>query len=358
MRKALWLADLEVAITAEERYDSNPSSAPMTEHGDFALTLTPELKLISGTQRSSLEANYRLSSVIFHRDSTLNYTAHNAMLTVDLNPSTITRIGLKGEYGRSKDSFDLLDTGVGVRYSDTTIRNLTAGVTRQATSHLSLTLSAEDSEIEYAEETLSDTRSNTFNLAGKYALSGASAAGLNYTYSRYSFAGESGATDENQLQATWSKAVSEATSVNFALGLAYSDQEGQRFDWTGLASVEKQLKGGLLKVAYTREITHSSGLAPETSLSDRLTASYLKNISASWDADFSTSIGYYASEPSGDFDLFIYGVEAGTNWRPYKWLSIGTGVSHYQQWASGTAEDRARDEVFFNFTVSPVEWRI
>ena len=57
-------------------------------------------------------------------------------------------------------------------------------------------------------------------------------------------------------------------------------------------------------------------------------------------------------------DINSYIAEVSGNWQPYRWLLLGAGASHYQQWPEDDfGVGLTRNKIFVNMTLIGPEWR-
>ncbi|MBI2413912.1 MAG: hypothetical protein HYV24_11980 [Deltaproteobacteria bacterium] len=348
-------------LTVEEKYDSNPAFGSGAS-SDFATTLSPSVSVAAGSRESTFKGTYELNSVFYHKESGLDYTAQSADLEAAFTPSKGAKAVFRDTVAKTMDSLVALDAGIQTERAWILSNTAAIEFQKEITQRGALELALEDERMDFDSPSFVDTRSYGASVAWRYAYSDLAALKTGYAYARYHFETD-GADDVNVHKAAveLTKRFSEGLSATLSAGFVLADGngDGTHPDWTVDASATKGFKGGTLSAGVSRDISHSSGLSGEISVTNRLYLRAAKGLGESSGLSLSFSLADSGSEPSGELDVTSYGAELASYWQPRQWVRLSGGYSRFQQWADGAvAGDLDRDQVFIKVTLMPLDWRI
>ncbi len=346
-------------IAVEERYDSNPAFGAGDSY-DFSTTLLPSVSVAAESRKLTLKGAYELNAVFYHNEPGLDYTAQNADLEAAFIASKGAKAVFRDTVSKTVDSLAALDAGI--QTERTWILSNTAAIEleKELTQRGALGITLEDSLMDFDSPSLVDTRSYGASVSWRYAYSDLAALKMGYACTRYHFETD-GADDVDVHKAAveLTKRFSEGLSARLSAGFVLADGDGTHPDWTIDASATKGFKGAELSAGVSRDISHSSGLSGEISVTNRVYIGAAKALGESSGMSLSFSLADASSEPSGGLDATSYGAEVASYWQPRQWARLSGGYSRFQQWADGdVAGDFARDQVFIKVTLMPLDWRI
>jgi hypothetical protein len=113
-----------------------------------------------------------------------------------------------------------------------------------------------------------------------------------------------------------------------------------------------------MTLMYERAMTTPTGLTDEISIRDSVTFIWDFTVSREISASFFTGLARNRSEPSGRVGVDSIVAEVSGNWQIYRWLILGAGLSHYQQWPEDSFDiGLKRNKVFINATLIGEAWR-
>lgn len=348
-------------IAVEERYDSNPAFGSGAS-SDFTTTLSPSVSVAAEARKLTLKGAYELNAVFYHKEPGLGYTAQNADLEAAFIASKGAKVVFRDTVAKTMDSLVALDAGIQTERTWILSNAAAIELEKEITQRGVLGLTLEDSLMDFDSPSLVDTRTDGASVSWRYAYSDLAALKMGYAYTRYHFETD-GADDVDVHKAAveLTKRFSEGLSARLSTGFVLADGngDGTHPDWTIDASATKEFKGASLSAGVSRDISHSSGLSGEISVTNRLHIGAAKELGESSGLSLSLSLADVSSEPSGELDVTSYGAELASYWQPRQWVRLSGGYSRFQQWAEGaSAGDLDRDQVFIKVTLMPFDWRI
>jgi len=350
-------------LALSESYDSNVFFRGETGEveDDFLTTISPQLAMASEGRRSSLSATYRLNSILYHDESSLNYISPQARLAISVDLTDRTTIGIKDAFDYTQDSLEALDTDVQTGRTD--IMSNTAGIAmEQALGHsTSLGLNYSNSVVDFDGPGFTDTMRDSAGAELGYSLTEERKLKTNYSYSNFSFDSDGGTThsESHALRFILSERIRPTIAYNVSAGVVFISDSSDDYDWTASAGLEKSFKNSTLGIGYSRDITHSSGLGEEVSIQDRGHMDLDYSLARSLVFTLSGAVSKNRSKFSEQLELISYSASAGLSWQPYEWMETGIAYHRFQQWDDNSLEnDVTRDRVSLIITLKPTTWRL
>ncbi len=352
------------SLTLGERYDSNArfvDDSMKRDRSDFISTAAPQLILTRDGKRYDLNSLYRMEANHHSRNPELNNISHWLTLDLDIAATARTVLHLGDTARYTKDSIRATDTELLVTRTDILSNTAYAGFTRQMTRNTDMELTLRDNMLEFDAPELIDTRTDSADLSAGYRYSEAGTVRLKYIFSNYSFdTPDDKNIKSHSAQLSVTEKLSQDLSLNIGGGATYIPEldGGEDYFFVANAGFEKAYKDTVLTLQYTREITVPSGLVDEVNLRDRVDAVIQQTISKTITVSVLGGFAKNRTEPSNRVDVNSYIAEAEATWLPYRWLQLGAGISHYQQWRSDDlGTNLTRNQAFINVTFISDDWR-
>ena len=165
--------------------------------------------------------------------------------------------------------------------------------------------------------------------------------------------------ETHSLRLGISEKLSPTLSFEVSGGASYIPSDDNNYNWIIQSNLAKSFQKGTLSLGYTRNITNTSGLTEETSVSERASAGLSYILSKSFNITINGGLSKNRSEPSGSVDITSYSAEIAGWWQSYSWMRVGAVYSRFEQWAEGTmGENVSRDQVFLSVILTPESLRI
>lgn len=354
---------LTPTVTLDTRYDSNVRFRGARENveGDFILSVTPRIGFARRGMHYGVRGFYSLTAD-YHTDNTdLNNLSQSAAIDLDWNITDKWRFGLGDRVNYYNDSLRAIGEGILVTRTDILSNTAYASLGRQLTTNTGATLTVKDRIEEFDDEQLVDSRtdSGVLGISHKYSQTGT--ADFNYSFTVYDFEDSDNQITSHGASVGFREQVSSSMFLGLGGGIEYATKlggESNEIFFTANASLEKALKNSYMTLNYERDVTTPTGLADEVSIRDSVNFIWDFTVSRELSASFFTGLARNRSEPSGRVGVNSYIAEVSGNWQVYKWLLLGAGLSHYQQWPEDTF-DRGlkRSKVFVNATLIGGDWR-
>lgn len=363
---AAGMNSLTPSVTLETRYDSNArfrDERLTGDNSDLILSANPRLEYARDAARYDIHGFYSLIAD-YHTDNTeLNNVSQSAGIGLEADLTSRWRFGAGDRVTYSEDSLRSIGFGEAVLVSRTDILTNDAYLElgRQTTKNTELTLTLRDYMQKYDDPAFFDSRTDSATLAGKYSYSQNGALRARYAFTNFHFDANGGTDIEtHEVAAGVEQALSRSVKVNLGAGAEYAS--GLRGDdevfITAEAGVEKTLKDSVMTLAYDRDITNPTGLTDEINIRDSVTFIWDFTVRKDLLASFYAGVAKHRTEPSGSVDINSYITEVSGNWQPYRWLLLGAGLSHYQQWpGDNLGTGLTRNRIFVNLTLTGGEWR-
>jgi len=351
------------SVTLDTRYDSNVRFKNSREKGDgdFVASVSPRLEFARRGQHYGVQGFYSLTAD-YHTDNTdLNNLSHSVGLTLDATLTRKWRFGLGGRADYYEDSLRAVGEGILVARTDILSTTAYASISRQMSVNTTLTLTAKDRIQEFDNPQLVDSRTDSGTLTATHRYSQTGTANASYSYTVYDFDTDRSRITAHGVGVGFREAISSSTNIELGGGVEYADYTGDGGNdlfFTGNAGLEKALKDSYMTLSYERAMTTPTGLTDEISIRDSVSFIWDFNLRRDLSASFFTGMARNRSEPSGRVGVNSVVVEVAGNWQPYKWLVLGAGLSHYQQWPEDSFDiGLKRNKVFINATLIGEAWR-
>jgi hypothetical protein len=349
------------SLTISERYDSNPFFSGNDEVvvDDYITSISPLITFDTLGEMFALSGSYRLDAILYHDQQSLNFLAHNASLELGKELTKTSSVSASDTLTITEDSIEAL--GINIQTNRTGIINnlFTLSASHQLSPNTTLEASFTNGFSEFDDPSLTDTRTDSFTLTALYGSSLGRETKVNYTFSNYSYdtLGQKSHTDTHALNVGVTERVRPDTSVEISGGVVYTPEFADRVDWSASLTLAYDLPRTQASLGYIRNVAHTSAFSNEISISDRGFLVLKYSPLTSLTLGFSDTLLHYRSRPSGDVDISSHRTGLDVTWRPYRWMSMGLGYSHLQQWSdSRFGDDLSRDQAYVNITLSPAAW--
>lgn len=354
---------LTPSVTVDTRYDSNVRFRNERERveDDFITSVTPRLAYARRGARYGVRGFYNMTADYHTNNPDLNNISHGAGLDFDAELSHRWGFGAGDRVNYYEDSLRSVGEGILVTRTDILTNTAYARLTRQLTANTSAALNLSDRIEEYDDAQLVDSRTDEGTLSLSHQYSHTGSADLYYSYTVYDFDDPGSSVTTHAAGAGFRQALTSTTTLELGGGVEYAtdfDGGGDELFITGNAQVEKAYKDSYMTLSYEREVATPTGLADEISVRDSVNFIWDFAVSRDVAASFYTGLARNRSEPSRAVAVNSYIVEVSGNWQPYRWLLLGAGLSHYQQWSDDSFDiGLRRNKVFLNATLIAGEWR-
>ncbi|MBI5644319.1 MAG: outer membrane beta-barrel protein [Deltaproteobacteria bacterium] len=349
------------SITIEERYDSNVRFNGKSENNrhDWISSASPLIRISRKRERYNLDASYRLDANYHSLNTDLNNFTHRATLDYGLNLTARTKINLGDTYDYTVDSLRATNTGILVTRTDITANTLSLGVVHAMTQNSDIGVTLKEATLGFDDPALLDTRTDSAELAYGYLFGPKEKVRFSYTFSNYHFNTDGSNVETHSLKAGIKDEVAPTMTVDVSGGTVFTrGTNGDDYYLLASAGIEKIYKDSALTLSYTREVTNPTGLTDQISISDRVNFIIAQTISRELTAEISGNVAKNRTEPSHNVDINSYNAAINGKWQPYRWMYLGTGISHYQQWSKDNlGTGLARNIVYLNVTFVGNEWR-
>lgn len=350
------------SVTLDTRYDSNVRfrNGGENSNGEFVASVSPGIEFTRRGMHYGVRGFYSLTAD-YHMDNTdLNSLSHSAGLKLDTQLSQKWRFGVGDRVDYNKDSLRAIGEGILVTRTDILSNTAYASLSRQMSVKTDVSLSASDRIQEFDDPQLVDSRTDTGTLTATHRYSQTGTANASYSYSVYDFDTEDSQITSHGIGVGFSEAVSSSMNLTLGGGVEYANYTagGNDLFFTGNVAIEKALKDSLMTLMYERAMTTPTGLTDEISIRDSISFIWDFTLRRNLSASFFTAVARNRSEPSGSVGVNSIVAEVSGNWQPNKWLILGAGLSHYQQWPEDTFDiGLKRNKVFINATLIGEAWR-
>lgn len=354
---------LRPSITLEERFDDNVRFAGVASGGDNDLvsTATPQLKYLRDSVRTRIEAHYRLDANYHAMNPELNYLSHNAGADLNYELTKQTRLHIGDGFSYTKDSLQYMTTGIQLTRTNITSNTATIGAGTQLTRRTDASLSYTNHIQSFDDPALIDSTTHTVSLGSGYKYSSTGAARASYAYTAYDFGNntESRSLGSHGITLGLSEKVTSSMKANLSGGAVYvPNLDGNDFLFVANAGLEQTYGDSVLSLLYSRQTTNPSGLSNEISVNDRVDFTWGHSVKKNLNFTVFGGLARNKSEPSGSVDVNSYNAGFKGAWQPYKWMTVGAGVTHFEQWAKDDlASSLRRNQIFLNITFTGPEWR-
>lgn len=351
------------SITLDVRYDSNVRfrGSRESDNSDIVSSASPRLEYAGRGRHHDIRAYYGLTADYHLEETDLNNLSHSAGLDFDAQLSRRWRFGIGDRVDYYEDSLRAIGEGILVTRTDILNNAAYASLGHQATANTSFTLTVRDRIQEFDDPQLVDSRTDSGRLTAEHMYSLTGAANATYSYTVFDFDTSGDDVTSHGLLVGFREALSSSTTIELGGGVEYANYgggAGNDLFLTAIASLEKAFKDSYMTLMYERSMSTPTGLTDEVSIRDSISFIWDFTVSRSVTASFFTAMAKNRSEPSGRVGVNSIVAEVAGNWQPYRWLILGGGLSHYQQWPEDTFDiGLKRNKVFINATLIGEAWR-
>jgi hypothetical protein len=351
------------SITLDTRYDSNVRfrGSRENEDGDFVASVKPAIEFARKGRHYNLRGLYSLTADYHLEETDLNNLSHSAGLNFDAELSRKWGFAAGDRLDFYEDSLRAVGEGILVTRTDILSNTAYASLSRQFSVKTAATITVKDRIQEFDDPQLVDVRTDSAELSATRRYSQTGTANAAYSYTVFDFDTSDSEIVSHGISLGFREAVSSSMNLELGGGVEYANYAGSEDNdifLTGHASVEKALKNSYMTLMYERAMTTPTGLTDEISIRDSVTFIWDFTVSREISASFFTGLARNRSEPSGRVGVDSIVAEVSGNWQPYRWLILGAGLSHYQQWPEDSFDiGLKRNKVFINATLIGEAWR-
>lgn len=352
-------------LSVQSRYDNNITSrsAEVNRIEDYVTRITPYLDFAHSTKTSRSSLVYRPTAQIYAKNPDMNTVSHALLAEMVAEPMPRMRFTLGDTYNSSKESREASMSGVQTSRDSVWSNAVKASARYHAKPSLSFGLRASDYIVKFASPSSVDTKTDTAGADAVYAVSNKLSLNGSYTFSNFIFSSETSPEESSQTHSVLAGAdwmPMEGLAVKLAGGMFFSPESQAGDDWRAEASIAKTFSRGLAAIEYSRSVDTTPGLTDRLAVFDNLRFKMKYSLDRAVDIGLVNS--YYRYDISDAEVRNVSSLETGVelNWKANKWLSIGTGYVHFQQWYKGTATEDVnilRDYIMVNFTATPLPYR-
>lgn len=343
-----------------ERYDSNIYFAGEGQNveSDFLTVISPQISIGSERKGLKLGGLYRLDSIYYSSNDKLNTMNSRASIDMNIQLSQRSSLSMGDSFVYTQYSLDASDTGIQTRRTDITSDSIFLTVNHEFSAQTAAGITLRGSLMEFDDPSFIDTQTYSLIFTGDYKLSPDTTVKAAYDYTNFLF--DTGKdTETHALQLGFTERFSSGLSVDISAGAVYMPEMNDQYDWTAGVNLGKSFQQATVRLGYTRDVTHTSGLTDEVNIRDRVSLSWNHQLTNSLNMTISGNLSKNNSKPSARVDTTSYGADISGTWRAYSWMSVDIGYSRFQQWDDNSATgDASRDQVFVTVTLYPVEWRL
>jgi hypothetical protein len=351
------------SITVDTRYDSNVRfrGSRENEDGDFVASVKPAIEFARKGRHYNFRGLYSLTADYHLEETDLNNLSHSAGLNFDADLSRKWSFAVGDRLDFYEDSLRAVGEGILVTRTDILSNTAYASLSRQLSFKTGATVTVKDRIQEFDDPQLVDSRTDSAELSASHRYSQTGTANASYSYTVFDFDTSDSDITSHGISLGFREAVSSSMNLELGGGVEYANYAGSEDNdifLTGHASIEKALKNSYMTLMYERAMTTPTGLTDEISIRDSVTFIWDFTVSREVSASFFTGLARNRSEPSGRVGVDSIVAEVSGNWQPYRWLILGAGLSHYQQWPEDSFDiGLKRNKVFINATLIGEAWR-
>lgn len=355
---------LRQSLLTEIRYDSNARIAPegQTQADDMVFILVPSFEAVNSRGRTTLSANYSPMGYYYLKNSDINTISHDGTISLDYSHSPRSSFHVSDSITYSEESLDT--TLIGLQNERSAIFNniFTIGASHRLTTKTGVALSLSDTIVDFDAPASTDSRTDSASFSLSYQATPETALTGSYSYSYASFERPSNASSHYETQSIMAGFTSLfRNNLQFSLngGVVLATSLENQFDWIASTELRKNFQRSSVNFNYARATTSSTGLTDQINLNDRFYAEWNYQFASNKGIKFSGSYTWNHTEPVSLLDTVSVSMGVSGSWRPYDWLSLSTGYTHFEQDSNGPlGEDLTRDHFFINATIATYERRL
>lgn len=349
---------LTESISAGFRYDTNARIQPEGEivDEDYILVISPQLELLQEWERTRLTGAYRLAASYYFMNPDLNNLAHTASVGMNTALSQTTDLSVNDRFAYTKESLEATLTGIERGRASTTSNAFSVSLGHSFTSNTTGTVSLSDTIYRYEGATVNNTRTDTATVGIGYSATYRTSLSASYGFTniRYNAYGDVTNFTSHSFQAGLGYQPSPSTQLNLSGGFVYTPSiTTTKRDWIASVSATKTFEKASFDLGYSRGMTDTSGLVNELNIHETYSARAGYRLSNSFDLAVLGDYSQNHTTPSSTVDLTSYDAGVNGSWRPYSWLTVNAGYTHFEQTSHGLiGSDFKRDNIFVNITAT------
>lgn len=354
---------LKQSIVTELRYDTNAFVRPegQTQTGDTVILIMPQFNLSSERHSITLTGLYSPTGSIYFNNPGLNSISHYASAGMDMELSSKWSFSASDVFTYSKETLDTSLIGIQTSRATVWSNAVSVGTAYALTEKTTASLGATDSIFRSNDPASIRSRTDSASLGLGYSATVNTSLNATYGFSNFHF---NTPTTSNDIQ-TQSASVGlshkfpDSLDVSLSGGANYTPSFSKKYDWIASAAATKTFQQSTVSIEYLRGITNTSGLTDQLNINERYSAVVAYTITP---ATSVTAFGEYYQSQSKPIDVLrVKSYSAGLRgqWRPYSWMSIDAGYSHFKQVSDGIiGEDFKRDHFFVSLAITTYEGKI
>ncbi len=355
---------IKQAIGAALRYDTNAYIRPenQSQISDLILFITPSVEVSTETGRVSLAAFYSPSGSVYFNNTELNNVSHHLNLHMSANLSEKSTLDVNDIFTYSKDPISTTLLGIQMRRETIWSNELSLGLTHAFTQRTSGSIGLSTHYLESDDPATTKSKTDSISLSGRFQATPATSLSASYSSTFFSFKSNEGRNNivVHSAQLGLTHSFPYKLDFNISGGTSYAPEINNHREWIASTWIEKAFQNSSLHIEYSRRITNTSGLTDQLNINERYSAVM------SYSTTKTTSLilnGSYVKNRTLPDSLLVnitsYDVGITEQWRPYPWMSVGLGYSHFQQISTAEiGEDFKSDHFFINLTATTYERKI
>lgn len=349
---------LTESVSAGFRYDNNARIQPEGEmvDEDYILVVSPQLEILKEWERTSLTGAYRLSASYYFMNPDLNNLSHTASVGMNTALSQATDLSVNDRFSYTKESLEATITGIERGRASTTSNAVTIGLVHAFTPGTSGSVSLSDTIYRYEGATVNTTRTNTASVGLGYTSTERTSLSMSYGLTNIRYDSSAGVNNFtiHSLQAGFGYQVSPSIRLSLSGGAVYTPSiDTSRTDWIATGTATKTFERTSVTFGYTRGMTDTSGLVNQLNIHETYSLSAGHKLTETVDIAVSGNYSQNHTTPESTIDLTSYDAGVSGSWRPYSWMTVSAGYTHFEQVSHGTiGSDFRRDNIFMNVTAT------
>ncbi len=317
--------------TANATTDTSVDTKKTDVKSDFVTYVSPQISINSKGRNANFSLGYVFRSSFYNDSPELNDQQHLANLSLNLTPSRKTSVSItdtfrytqaltdhiQGLGTTSQDQppdqapVDTSDIGIQTKREDVISNTVALSVSRKMGQKVSAGITLSDSILEYENQALIDSRTDSASLLLSYLATRSTSFTLTYAFSNifYDLSGtnlNSGVdtapvaaeVDNIEEVATLQEDVNHAKNTNIGThmamigiterlspsllfsisgGATYTpnvNDRNNKYDWTARASIAKTMQFSSIALNYSRGILHTSGLTNQINVNETVSLNW------------------------------------------------------------------------------------
>ncbi len=346
------------SISTELRYNSNPNYVANDERAsdDFVLLISPQIELLSEHRKFNLNGFYRPTASFYYNNTELNGISHYVTMGILTKLSLKTNIQVNEVMNFERGNFDASQV-VGIQHSGMSIWSNTTSLrlNHEISSKSTIIMNLSDSITRYEDITSVDSRVDIVGISSSHNISDSTSITSSYTFSTYRFILPSSTTqiENHSLSLGFSHAMSSSLNIAFWSGVVYVPGVNNYYDWVASTNLRKSFEKSAVNIGYARGNSTTSGLSNLLNINETYSIEYSYTPTRLYSIDLYGNYYENNTKPIRVVSISSYIVGVSGSWRPYEWMGIRMGYSHFEQSSNRTlGRNLMADNVFLSVTIT------